>query len=162
MSVTHLRQQILKITAYLLGLTVCLLVLLECVEIVLRYGFATTLIWSADVSALLLLSLGWLGGGHLWIARKHLVVDLFQGRFPRFFKLVSIVAEVVVLVGVIWLAPKIMDTLSIYADMVMPALEVSAAIRFVPLLIGLFLISLGSILNLSEAVLVSNHSGTNA
>lgn len=162
MNITHIRHQVLKITAHLLGLILCLLVLLECVEIVLRYGFATTLIWSADVSALLLLSLGWLGGGHLWVARNHLVVDLFQGRFSRFFKRVSIVAEVIVLVGIIWLAPKIMDTLSIYANIVMPALEVSAAIRFIPMMIGLFLISLGSILNLSEAALASNGSGASA
>jgi len=162
MNIIHARQRILTITALLLGLTLCLLVLLECIEIVLRYGFSTTLIWWADVSALLLLLLGWLGAGHLWIARKHLVVDLFQGRFPRFFKWVSLVAEVVVLVGILWLAPKVVDTLSIYTDIVMPSLEVPAAIRFVPLVIGLFLISLGSILSLSEAVFDSNRAGKSA
>ena len=158
MSIVGIRRQLLTITSNLLGLALCLLVLLECVEVVLRYGFATTLLWSADVSSLLLLSLGWLGAGHLWIARSHLVVDLFQGRFPRFFKWVSAVAEVVVLMGIIWLVPKLMDTLPIYADMVMPAIDVSASILFIPSMVGLFLISLGSILNLSEFVLSPGHS----
>jgi TRAP-type C4-dicarboxylate transport system permease small subunit len=153
MNIVGIRKQLLTITSYLLGLALSVLVLLECVEVVLRYGFSTTLLWSADVSALLLLSLGWLGAGHLWIAGNHLVVDLFQGRFPHFFKWTSALAEVVVLVCIIWLAPKLMDTVSIYADMVMPAIDMSASIRFVPSMIGLFLISLGSILNLSEFLL---------
>lgn len=157
MSVARVRQGVLAVTARLLGLTLCLLVLLECVEIVLRYGFATTLIWSADVSALLLLLLGWLGAGHLWVARNHLVVDLFSGRFPRFFKFVNIAGDVCVLVGVIWITPKLAQAMTIYAGMIMPALEVSASVRFIPLVLGLSLILLGAILNLSEAVLGDHH-----
>lgn len=156
MTIARIRQYILTMTASLLGLALCLLVFLECVEIVLRYGFGTTLIWTTDVSALLLMLLGWLGAGHLWIAGKHLVVELFQGQFPHFFKWVGVIAEVLVLMGIIWLAPKIMDTLLIYADMVMPALEVSAAIRFFPLLTGLLLISLGSVLNVAEVIWCTN------
>jgi len=152
MNTARVRQQVQAVTARLLGLTLCLLVLLECVEIVLRYGFATTLLWSADISALLLLLLGWLGAGHLWIAKNHLVVDLFPGRFPRFFKMVNIVAEVIVLLGIIWITPKLMQAMAIYAGMIMPALEVSASVRFIPLVIGLLLISLGSILNLVDAL----------
>jgi len=152
MSTIRVRQLVLAVTSRLLGLTLCLLVLLECVEIVLRYSFATTLLWSTDISALLLLLLGWLGAGHLWIAKNHLVVDLFPGRFPRFFKAVNIAAEVTVLLGILWITPKLMQAIAIYAEMIMPALEVSASVRFVPLVIGLLLISLGSILNLVDAL----------
>jgi len=152
MSTARIRQQVLAVTSRLLGMTLCLLVLLECIEIVLRYSFATTLLWSTDISALLLLLLGWLGAGHLWIAKSHLVVDLFPGRFPLFFKLVNIAAEVTMLLGIIWITPKLMQTMAIYAEMIMPALEVSASVRFIPLVIGLLLISLGSIFNLVDAL----------
>ena len=152
MSTARVRQLVLAVISRLLGLTLCLLVLLECIEIVLRYGFATTLLWSTDISALLLLLLGWLGAGHLWIAKNHLVVDLFPGRFPHFFKAMNIAAELIVLLGVIWITPKLMQTMAIYTEMIMPALEVSASVRFIPLMIGLLLISLGSILNLVDAL----------
>ena len=161
MDIASIRRQLLTITSYLLGFVLCCLVLLECVEVVLRYGFATTLLWSADVSSLLLLSLGWLGAGHLWIARSHLVVDIFQRRFPHFLRWTSALAEVVVLVGIIWLAPKLMDTVSIYTDMVMPAIDLSASVRFVPSMIGLLLISLGAILNLLDCVLPTNQAEVN-
>ncbi|MGB1256506.1 MAG: TRAP transporter small permease subunit [Thiolinea sp.] len=160
MCIATIRQWALAITSRLLALSLCLLVLLECIEIVLRYGFATTLLWSADVSALLLLSLGWLGAGHLWIARNHLVVDLFQGRFPRFFKYTSVAAEVVALSGLIWLTPKVMQVMAIYADIIMPALEVPAIVRFIPLALGMSLIFLGTILNLLTVML--NATGATA
>ncbi len=126
------------------------LVFLECIQVVLRYLFGIGIFWAMDVTALLLLSFGWLGAAHLWVTHSHLDVDLLGSRIRLSQTLILAVSDLLVIVGVIWMLPQISLTMEIYSGMTMPALDLSMDSKFIPPTIGLCLIGLSALINLGE------------
>lgn len=133
-----------------LGVTLVLLIVLELVEIVLRYFFLTTLQWSSDVSGLLLLTLGWLGAAYLWLIRNHLTVDLFAGRYPQLDRMLRGLPDVLMIMAALWLLPNVLQTMQIYDSMVMPALNAPASIKFIPTVVSIPFLLIAALLNLAS------------
>ncbi len=145
-----LRKRVLRISSFLLGAILMALVVLECIQVVLRYLFGIGIFWAMDVTTLLLLSFGWLGAAHLWATHSHLAVDLLGRRIRLSQTLILAVSDLLVIVGVIWMLPQISLTMEIYSGMTMPALDLSLASKFIPPSIGLCLIGLSALINLGD------------
>lgn len=142
-------RHILLITGSIfLGLILCTLVVLEIAELSLRYILSTGIYWFADISGLLLQTLGWVGAGYLWIARSHLVVDIMNLQSSSLKRWLGILAEWVMLVGVIWITPKILQTMTIHNSIIMPTLDVPSSLKYVPMLVGILLLGTGAVINL--------------
>ncbi|MEZ5730392.1 MAG: TRAP transporter small permease subunit [Burkholderiaceae bacterium] len=156
----RIRRLVGRSSALLLGLACAALVVLEASQAVLRHGFAAGVIWVSDVSILLLLSLGWIGAGHLWITREHLVLDLF-GKTPNAMQRpLSIATDILALAGIVWLTPRLNESIDAFSGITMGLTEIPASWRFAPVVVGLTLLALGSVLGLLGQVLsaLSEHS----
>lgn len=141
-----------------IGLALGCLVTLELAEVLLRYAFLTTLSWSSDVSGLLLLTLGWVGAVYVWLKRSHLVVDLIPRNFSRLKRVLEFAPDVLMILTTLWLFPVVLNTMSVYGSMIMPALSAPASLKFIPTLISVPLLAYVASLNLAQYVLESSRA----
>ena len=146
----RLRSALKSSLSLLLGVTLLLLVMLELVEIVLRYFFLTTLPWSSDVAGLLLLILGWFGAAYLWLVQGHITVNLFFTRETRIKRLLTYLPDVLMILCAAWLLPAMLSTMEVYSSMIMPALNAPASLKFVPTVLAIPVIIVAALLNLAE------------
>ena len=135
-----------------LSVVLCAMVLLEAFEVVLRHGAGAGVFWAHESAVLMLQTLGWLGAARLWLDHEHLNLALFGHRFPRVRRRIRHGSDVLMIVGALWLLPKIIETHAVYQALAMASLPVSAGIRFVPPLVGIALLALAASLNLLCAV----------
>ena len=132
----------------ILGAVLLAIVLLQLCAILSRQLGADIGSWTGETTGLLLLCLGWIGGAHLWLIRGHLTLG--SGQSPsQWQRRVFIVSEAMMLIIAFGLAPAIQTSLEIYSSLLMPASEMPASIKYVPMVIGLIYIALGSVLNLT-------------
>lgn len=143
-----LARAMLRWSAAILGLLLAALVLLEFAQVILRYAFGSGVVWGNDVTVLLLLSLGWLGAAHLWVSRAHLSIELFDKVLSRRLWLINGIADVLVLVGAVWLMPRVFETLVAFQGMQLAALNVTAAVKYLPMALGIALLACAAAANL--------------
>lgn len=115
--------------ALLLGL-----VSLDVAQVVLRYGMGAGWPWAGDATIVGLLTLAWLGAGHLWLRGAHVAVSLLPGRAAR--------AAFVVVTGLLLAAcgvalPMVWEAVRLYSAIDLPALPLPMAAKYVPVLGGL-------------------------
>lgn len=129
-----------RLSAAFLGLILLTLVSLESAQVLTRTFFHSGLFWVDDIRMLLLLTLAWLGAGHLWMTQSHLTVDfvVLSMRIPT--DVVQVGADVIAVIGVIWMIPAFMSSISLYGSMMLPMLPLPMGIKFVPAVVGLLMI----------------------
>lgn len=127
----RLRAGLARVSLWAIGLCLVALVALDFWQVIQRYVLGVSWPWAGDLSIILLLALAWIGAGHLWLARGHIAVDLlpFGARLLPLF-------DLVVLVGGALLLPLIWETMAAYSFIDLPALNVSGAVKYWPLLAG--------------------------
>ena len=147
----RLRSALLRVSAFLLALLLALLVTLDFAQVVMRYVLGTGWSWAGDVSVIMLLSLGWMGAGHLWLSRSHIVVDLLPGSDAgrRLRVWLDTAASIAVVAGVVILLPMIVTTIETYGLIVLPALGVSGAVKYWPVMAGATYLAVAAALDLA-------------
>lgn len=134
-----------------MGVLLSLLVLLELAQVGLRYVLDSGLFWALEVSLLVLMSLAWLGAAHLWLIRRHLVIDFFGGRWPGVTPWMDGIADLVVIIGAVWLGPQIVEAIGIYRHIDTGSLPLSGVLSLLPMAIGISLMTCAALINVAES-----------
>jgi len=149
-SAAGLRATLIPLFRVALGLLLLALIGLEGAQVTLRYLFAEGVVWGRDVSTLLLLSLAWVGAPLLWLSHAHIAVDLLRRRLRppgdiAFDRLVNALMAVAAAVFVL----MTIEAIRSFSVIELPALGVSAAVKFYPVLVGSCLMLLAAVVNLA-------------
>jgi C4-dicarboxylate transporter DctQ subunit len=122
------------VSGWAMGAVLAALVALDVAQVVLRYGLGLGWPWAGDLSIIGLLTLAWLGAGHLWLRGAHIAVDLLPPGASRgagaAFALAALAASVVAL-------PMTWEAVRLYAAIDLAALPLPMAAKYVPVLGGL-------------------------
>ncbi len=121
------------------------LVALDVAQVVMRYGFGTGWPWAGDVAVIALLTLAWIGAGHLWLTRGHIAVDLIapDSRAGRALRLAF---DVVALAGGLILLPMTARTMEAYGFIDLPVLPLPGSVKYLPVALGLGFVALAAAL----------------
>lgn len=110
------------------------LVAIDVAQVGLRYALGAGWPWAGDLTIVLLLSLAWIGAGHLWLRSAHIGVRLLPARAARradaAFALLALAAIGVAL-------PMVWQAVRLYGAIDLPALPLPMSAKFVPVLGGL-------------------------
>ena len=117
-----------------MGAVLVALVALDVAQVVLRYGFGAGWPWAGDLTIVLLLTLAWLGAGHLWLRGTHIAASLLPERAAG---VAGAAFAVVALLGIVVVMPMAWGTMLLYAGIDLPALPLPAAVKFAPVVAGL-------------------------
>ena len=138
--------------AVLCALSACILVMmtgLEIVQVFLRYVAGSGFIWTGDVSVLLMQSLAWATAPALWLCRGHIAVELIGlapgGRSKRNLATILDALIVVAALALLWYGR---DALAAFANIDVPSLGTSGAIKYFPMMAGAALLLSSGLLNL--------------
>ncbi len=123
------------------------LILLEVVQVLLRYFFAGGLVWGRDVSTLALFSIAWLGAPLAWLKAQHIAVDLWPGlKLGRRTLQSAINLVALIFCGV--LLTFALQAYEAFSFIELPSLGVAASVKFLPILVGTVLLAVAAFLNL--------------
>ena len=111
------------------------LVSLDAAQVTLRYLLGAGWPWAGDLAVILLLSLAWIGAGHLWWTGAHVAVDLLTDR-PRLRAGLRAVFGVTVVAGGIALVPMTARAMAAYGLIDLPALPLPASAKYLPVAVG--------------------------
>ncbi len=140
-----------RVSAIFMGLCLIALVGIDFAQVVLRYGFGIGWPWAGDVSIILLLTLAWIGAGHLWLTRGHIAVDLIAPA-SRLGRVLWLGFDILVLVGGIVLLPMTLKTMQAYGFIDLPALPFSASVKYMPVAAGIAFVVLAAAIVLIRRV----------
>lgn len=132
----------------LLALILLALVTLDALQVALRYLLGTGWPWAGDLAVILLLSLAWIGAGHLWLGGGHVAVDLLPDR-PRLRAALDAAFGLCVVLGGLLLLPLALDTLAVYGTIALPALPVPASAKYVPVVLGTLYVVVAAVIRLA-------------
>jgi len=136
-----------RVLRQLCGGLLAVIVLLAFLQVVLRYGFASSIVWVEEISVLLLLLLAWLGAAQLWLTQSHVLVDLIARHGLR-RRVADRLIDLLGLFAGAALALYSLDTLDAFSGIEMGSLELDASLRYYPVLAGGVGIALAALLNL--------------
>ena len=121
-----------------MGAILVALVALAAAQVALRYALGAGWPWAGDLTIILLLTLAWLGAGHLWLRAAHVGVSLLPARAAAradaAFALLALLAIGVAL-------PMVWGAVRLGAAIDLPALPLPMSAKFVPVLGGLILLA---------------------
>ena len=146
-SLERVRRACLRVSAGALGALLAALVALDFAQVLMRYALGRGWPWAGDVSIILLLSLAWLGAAHLWLDRGHIAVALVPVG-TGLHRVLSTLWSFAALAGAVALAPHLIDTISAYAMIDLPALALPASAKYLPVAAGLALLVAAAALDL--------------
>ena len=136
-------------SAVAMGLCLATLVGLDAAQVALRYGLGRGWPWAGDVSVILLLTLAWLGAGHLWLARGHIAVDLVDGTGPA-GRALAVAFDLVALIGGLVLLPMTVATMQAYSFIDLPVLPLPGSVKYAPVALGLAFVTLAAAIALAR------------
>lgn len=119
----------------LMALILLALVTLDALQVALRYLLGTGWPWAGDLAVILLLSLAWIGAGHLWLQGAHIAVDLLPDR-PRLRAALDAGSSAAVVAGGLALVPLTLETITVYGAIDLPALPLPASAKYAPVAVG--------------------------
>ena len=122
------------VSGALMALLLLALVTLDALQVALRYALGTGWPWAGDLAVILLLSLAWIGAGHLWLLGGHVAVDLLDR--PRLARALHAAFGLAVVVGGAVLLPLAVETMAVYGTIDLPALPVPASVKYAPVAVG--------------------------
>lgn len=126
---------LVRASLWMMGLCLLALVSLDFWQVIQRYVLGVSWPWAGDVSIVLLLTLAWIGAGHLWLTRAHIAVDFLAAR-PHVSRALTILFDLIVLAGGAILMPLIYDTMVAYSVIDLPTLPVTGSIKYAPVAAG--------------------------
>lgn len=121
-------------TETVLGLGLAALVMLACMQVVLRYFFDNSVPWMEEISVLILLGMVWLCAIPLWIDGSHIALDILAQRLgPRGRALLELCLNLLLLLLAAGLARSSLDTYAAVANLDLAASELPVAVLYYPL-----------------------------
>lgn len=134
---------LIRASGVAMGAVLAALVALDVAQVALRYGPGWGWPWAGDVSVILLLTLAWLGAGHLWLARGHIAVDLIAPASRAGWAL-WLAFDVAVLAGGLALLPMTLRTMEAYGFIDLPVLPLPGSVKYMPVAAGIAFVTLAA------------------
>lgn len=131
-----------------LGLCVLTMAGLAVLQVILRYVFASALMWVEEVSVMIMLWMTWLGASLLWLTRGHIAVDLLTTQFSRHIR--KALASVTDIIGIVLsgtLLVASLETLTTLAGMELDTLPIELSIKYYPIPVGAIFLGLAAALD---------------
>ena len=129
-----LSSHLARASGWAMGALLVALALLDLSQVVLRYALGLGWPWAGDLSIIGLLTLAWLGAGHLWLRGAHIAVRLLP---ERLFRVIDAFWALVALVLIALAVPMAWGAVVLYGAIDLAALPLPMAAKFVPVLGGL-------------------------
>ena len=137
----------------LVGLSMIVLAVLACVQVVLRYLFSLSLIWMEDASVVVLIWMVWIGAVLLWFQRGHLAIDfLAQASRPGTRTRLRQLSELGAVVGGLGLAFASIQSYRGFAGIEIMSLDMDSTVKFHPVVIGALGIVVAALLRLTRTL----------
>ena len=130
-----------------MGTLLLALVSLDVAQVVLRYGMGGGWPWAGDATIVGLLTLAWLGAGHLWLRGAHIAVTLLP---PRARPTAHVVITALLLLACGIAVPMVWESVRLYAAIDLAALPLPMAAKYVPVLGGLIWLMTAALLRLAQ------------
>ena len=148
---TQIRNLMVRYLSATLGTCVMAMTGLAVLQVVLRYVFASSLIWVEEVSVIIMLWMTWLGVTVLWLTQSHIAVDFLTGRLSQRINWVLGVifnGIAIIIAGAILWASR--ETLSTMVGMELDTLAIDLSIKYYPIPVGAVGLGLAALLDLCE------------
>lgn len=145
----YFRRMLVRLLGVALGLCVTGLGGLAVLQVLLRYVFASPLMWVEEVSVMIMLWMTWLGISFLWLTKSHIVVDLLTNQLSLSMqKALGSLVDILALsaAGILFVVSQ--ETLRTLAGLELDSLALDLAIKYYPLPAGAVLLVLVAVLNL--------------
>ena len=145
----RIRVRVIGLLEALIGLSILILTVLACVQVLLRYAFGGSLFWVEEVSVMALIWMAWTGASLLWLKGDHIAVDLLtaslssaaKGRLADFF-------DLLVAVGAAAVGLASLETLRAFAGIELGTLALDSTVKYYPIPVGAFALALAALFNL--------------
>ena len=146
---TQFRNVVVRILSAALGTCVIAMTGLAVLQVVLRYVFASSLIWVEEVSVIIMLWMTWLGVTVLWLTQSHIAVDFLTSRFSQSTNraLAVIFDGIAIIIAVAFLYAS-RETLSTMVGMELDTLAIDLSIKYYPVPVGAAGMGLAALLDL--------------
>jgi len=124
---------------------------LAVLQVVLRYVFASSLIWVEEVSVIIMLWMTWLGVSVLWLTQSHIAVDFLTGRLSqRINRVLAVIFNGIAIIiagAILWVSR---ETLSTMVGMELDTLAIDLSIKYYPVPVGAVGLGLAALLDLCD------------
>ena len=144
---SRLTDALIAASGWAMGALLLALVSLDLAQVMLRYGVGGGLPWAGDATIVGLLTLAWLGAGHLWLRGAHVAVAHLPPKAARAAH-VAVTAFLLLACGVA--APMVWEAVRLYAAIDLAALPLPMAAKYVPVLGGLIWLMAAALLRLAQ------------
>lgn len=132
-----------------LPLLLAALVAVTLAQVGLRYLAGASLVWAEEAAILLLILLAWTGVSLLWLRDQHIGIDLLPEMLgPRGRRALLAGIDVVAAASAAALAITAEGTVAVYWSLDLTALDLPAAIKYLPVQWGAALLALAALLRL--------------
>jgi TRAP-type C4-dicarboxylate transport system permease small subunit len=148
---TRIRNVVVRCLSAALGTCVMAMTGLAVLQVVLRYVFASSLIWVEEVSVIIMLWMTWLGVTVLWLTQSHIAVDFLTGRLSQRTNRALVVifdGIAIIIAGAILWASR--ETLSTMVGMELDTLAIDLSIKYYPVPVGAVGLGLAALLDLYD------------
>lgn len=120
-----------------LGVGMAALVVLACMQVVLRYFFDSAVPWMEEISVLIMLTMVWLSAIPLWVDRSHIALDILAERLPPAWRLaLELAVNLILVLLAAGLAGASWETYAAVANLELAASELPVAILYYPVTAG--------------------------
>ena len=148
---TRIRSVVVRCLSAALGTCVMAMTGLAVLQVVLRYVFASSLIWVEEVSVIIMLWMTWLGVTVLWLTQSHIAVDFLTGRLSQRTNRALVVifdGIAIIIAGALLWASR--ETLSTMVGMELDTLAIDLSIKYYPVPVGAIGLGLAALLDLCD------------
>jgi len=133
----------------LLPLLLAALVGVTLAQVGLRYLAGASLIWAEEAAIVLLILLAWVGVPLLWLRDQHIGIDLLPELLgPRGRRALLAGIDLLMAVGATALAITAEGTVAVYWSLDLTALDLPAAVKYLPVQWGAALLAVAAMLRL--------------
>ena len=148
---TRIRKVVVRCLSAALGTCVMAMTGLAVLQVVLRYVFASSLIWVEEVSVIIMLWMTWLGVSVLWLTQSHIAVDFLSGRLSqRINRVLAVIFNGIAIIiagAILWVSR---ETLSTMVGMELDTLAIDLSIKYYPVSVGAVGLGLAALLDLCD------------
>lgn len=147
--IRRLEQLLIAALAALLPLLLAALVAITLAQVGLRYLAGASLVWAEEAGIVLLILLAWVGLPLLWLRDQHIGIDLLpeylgpRGRTGLFAVIDA--ATAIAAAALVWTAE---GTVAVYWNLDLTALDLPAAVKYLPVQYGAGLLGVAALLRL--------------
>lgn len=148
---TRFRNIVVRCLSAALGTCVMAMTGLAVLQVVLRYVFASSLIWVEEVSVIIMLWMTWLGVSVLWLTQSHIAVDFLTSSLSQRTNRALVVifnGIAIIIAGALLWASR--ETLNTMVGMELDTLAIDLSIKYYPVPVGAVGLGLAAFLDLCD------------